>query len=285
VSHGTATTENNRLSTLFNLEILNTPPEDKYDRIVQAAQLLARTPIAAFGLFDAHRQWFKSFSGIAMVEVPLAHSFCVHVLRNDATMVVPDALLDSRFCVNPLVVGAPGIRFYAGAPVRVDGFVVGALACLDTVPRAFARSEIQILEFFGELVAALMIQSRKDRMLEDSRSALAPPQRGNTSGRMALNEAHLAIQRNTKSALEALARVGAAYSDRGELCAAVLAQFLESKLRQGHNFSPNELRALSTSLECFEYLIEPPVAAPAPLSPRPPRIRLEYTRISPECTD
>jgi GAF domain-containing protein len=278
----TATAESRRLKALLSLDVLDTPQEEKFDQIVHIAKLLVRAPVAAFGLMDARRQWFKSLSGIAIREVPLAHSFCSHMLRSDATMVVPNALEDSRFSANPLVIGEPRIRFYVGAPVRVDGLIVGTLVCIDTAPREIARSEVQVLEFFGDLLAGLMMQSRKDRIAKEFGSV---PQRGNTSGRMALNDAHLAVQRNTESALEALARVGAAYSDCGELCAAVLAQFLESKLRQGHNFSPNELRALSTSLECFEYLIEPPVDAPAPLSPRPPRIRLEYTRISPECTD
>ena len=127
--------EAERLTALENLEILDTPPEPEFDRITRLALNLFRVPMAAISLIDENRQWFKSRIGLAGRETPRDLSFCSQTILSNDVMVVTDALRDPRFASNPLVVGEPHARFYAGAPLRSpDGCNLGALCILDTEP-------------------------------------------------------------------------------------------------------------------------------------------------------
>ena len=129
--------ERDRVAALRQLDILDTAPEALYDAFTDLARSLFGTPMAALSLVDAERQWFKSAIGLPAQHAPRDTSFCAHaILQPDRVMVVPDALLDARFAANPLVTADPGIRFYAGAPLRDrDGFVLGSLCVLDRQPR------------------------------------------------------------------------------------------------------------------------------------------------------
>src|SRR4051794_32668002 len=103
-----------RLAALRSLNILDTPPEERFDRITKAAAQAFRVPIALVSLGDADRQWFKSKVGIDLTQVERELSFCAHAIHGDDPFVVPDASVDSRFADNPLVLGGPCVRFYAG---------------------------------------------------------------------------------------------------------------------------------------------------------------------------
>ncbi|NMO22792.1 GAF domain-containing sensor histidine kinase [Pyxidicoccus fallax] len=134
--------ESQRLQALKSLCVLDTPSEERFNRIVRAAARLFDVPIALVSLLDEARQWFKARVGLSATETPRDVSFCGHAILGSHTFVVPDALHDPRFHDNPLVLGAPHIRFYAGHPVRApDGSRVGTLCLLDSKPRDFSDAD------------------------------------------------------------------------------------------------------------------------------------------------
>lgn len=127
--------EAERVSTLRNLLILDTPPEERFDTITAYAQSQFNVPIALVSLVDTDRQWFKSACGLDAAETSREISFCGHAVLHDEIFEIPDATRDERFADNPLVTGAPAIRFYAGAPLKMDnGHRVGTLCLIS--PRA-----------------------------------------------------------------------------------------------------------------------------------------------------
>ena len=110
-------------------------------------------PIALVSLVDRDRQWFKSSAGLSAQETPRDMAFCAHAILEDQLMLVPDALLDSRFADNPLVTGEPRVRFYAGCPLKLpDGHLVGTLCIIDTQPRQMSGDKINMLRELGKLV-------------------------------------------------------------------------------------------------------------------------------------
>lgn len=138
--------EQHRLSTLRAYNILDTLPEERFDRLTRLARRLFNVPIAVVSLVDMNRQWFKSCQGLAVQETPRDVSFCGHAILEDGIMEVPDAQHDARFHDNPLVLGEPGIRFYAGCPLVVpDGVKLGTLCLLDTVPHRLNEEDRMLL--------------------------------------------------------------------------------------------------------------------------------------------
>ena len=107
--------EAKRLATLRALGVLDTAAEERFDRLTRMAKRLFRVPIALVSLVDENRQWFKSCMGLATNETSRDISFCGHAILGDDIFIIPDTLADARFADNPLVVGEPYIRFYAGA--------------------------------------------------------------------------------------------------------------------------------------------------------------------------
>lgn len=110
--------ESARIETLRALRILDTAPEERFDRITRMAKRMFGVPISLVSLVDSERQWFKSAEGLDAKETPREISFCGHAILGDDVFIVPNALVDSRFSDNPLVVDAPEIRFYAGSPIK-----------------------------------------------------------------------------------------------------------------------------------------------------------------------
>lgn len=140
----TPSDEQDRLAALHSLAILDSPPEERFDRITRIAAALADVPIATVSLIDAERQWFKSCIGLNARETSREVAFCAHVVVNRKPVIVPDTLLDDRFADSPIVTGGPRIRFYAGFPVfHQDGSCMGTLCLIDTRPRQFPEGAIQ----------------------------------------------------------------------------------------------------------------------------------------------
>src|SRR3954454_24956968 len=135
-----------RLEALHALDLLDTPPEERFDRITRLLALVLRVPMAYISLVDSDRQWFKSSCGLDATQTPRAVSFCGHAILSDEPMVVPDAAEDERFHDNPLVTGEPHIRFYAGHPLNGPGVQkVGTLCIPDRRPRDLDETELEAL--------------------------------------------------------------------------------------------------------------------------------------------
>lgn len=138
--------ESLRLAALHELNILDTPPEERFDRMTRIAAATFDVPIAFVSLIDSERQWFKSVCGLSVEGTPRSLSFCSHAILHDEPLIVADAHDDERFADNPLVTGDPHIRFYAGHPLRtVDGYKIGTLCLADRVPRRLTEEEIGML--------------------------------------------------------------------------------------------------------------------------------------------
>lgn len=138
--------EADRLAELGRLELLDTPPERAFDRVAALATKLLNVPISLISLVDRDRQWFKAKCGIDAVETPRSWAFCDYAIRRDEIMIVEDALKDARFQNNPLVVGDPFIRFYAGAPLKSpNGLPLGTLCIIDSKPRSLDAKDCEIL--------------------------------------------------------------------------------------------------------------------------------------------
>jgi DNA-binding response OmpR family regulator len=139
--------EKKRLAALHDLGVLDTAPEDRFDRITRLAAELFDVPIVVVSLVDQDRQWFKSCYGLDARETSREVSFCAHAILGQTAMIVPDTLLDARFADNPLVTGEPRIRFYAGYPlVLADKSCVGTLCIIDTRPRWLDEKKISLLQ-------------------------------------------------------------------------------------------------------------------------------------------
>lgn len=139
--------EQARVEALDQLRILDTPPEERFDRITRIARKLFNVPIALVSLVDSERQWFKSNLGLPVRQTPREISFCGHAISQREVFVVSDATLDPRFSENPLVTGEPNIRFYAGHALRLgNGLAMGTLCIIDKKPRSFPHDELQALK-------------------------------------------------------------------------------------------------------------------------------------------
>jgi len=145
--------EKERLRALHGMCLLDTLPDMRFDRLTRIAKQLFQVPIVLVSLVDSNRQWFKSCQGLDTRETPRDISFCGHAILDGEVFCVPDTLLDPRFANNPLVSGAPHIRFYAGAPLSsADGYLVGTLCIIDHKPRTLSASDHRTLRDLADCV-------------------------------------------------------------------------------------------------------------------------------------
>lgn len=150
--------ERARLAALHDYAVLDSAQESSYDDLTLLASQVCDTPIALISLVDSERQWFKSRVGLAAQETPREFAFCAHAIRQPGdVMEVPDAQLDARFAHNPLVTGAPHIRFYAGAPLlTADHHALGTLCVIDEAPRTLTPRQTQLLQALSRQVVQLL---------------------------------------------------------------------------------------------------------------------------------
>ena len=161
--------ESDRLRALRRLAVLDTPREQLFDDLVALAAHLIGTPMAALSLIDEERQWFKSTVGFDLTETPRAVTFCDHVVRSGASVVVSDALEDPRFLSNPLVTDGDGLRFYVGVPVFSADMPVGALCAMAPDPRSLDTLHLERLNLVARQIEQLL-------ELRWRRTIAAPPQ-------------------------------------------------------------------------------------------------------------
>ena len=150
--------ENIRLKNLRSINVLDTPTEERFDRLTRLAKRMFRVPIALVSLVDENRQWFKSCVGLDVCETSRDISFCGHAILGNEIFIIPNATKDERFADNPLVLNEPNIRFYAGCPLKyLDGSHLGTLCIIDTKPRNFEKEDLAALKDLAELAERELI--------------------------------------------------------------------------------------------------------------------------------
>ena len=177
--------EAHRLDALHAYDVLDTAPEAAFEGLAKAAASVCGAPMSAVSLVDAERQWFKARVGLDVPETPRDVSFCATAMHGHDLFVVPDTRLDPRFSSNRLVVEAPFLRFYAGAPIRAsNGAPLGALCVLDVLPRpdgltAEQASVLRVLadQVEPQLQLRLALRSREAVARQEQAVALASLQR------------------------------------------------------------------------------------------------------------
>jgi two-component sensor histidine kinase len=142
-----------RLAALRSYSILDTPRESDFDEVVEVVARICEAPIAVVNLIDENRQWFKAEVGLGVRETPLESSICSHVILQPGITVISDTLGDARFLDNPLCIGAPNLRFYAGMCLQTeDGLPIGTLCVLDYEPRDLTLDQRRLLQVMGRQV-------------------------------------------------------------------------------------------------------------------------------------
>jgi signal transduction histidine kinase len=161
--------EINRIQSLMECKLLDTPDEREFDEIVKIAAFICDVPICLISLVDESRQWFKARVGLEARETPRNIAFCDYAIRSADPLIIPDALEDDRFKDNPLVISGPKIRFYAGVPLEIaPGLRIGTLCVIDSRPRQLDPAQIRRLEMLARQTCDQIRLRRSLYSLEDA---------------------------------------------------------------------------------------------------------------------
>eukprot|EP00953_Heterococcus_sp_UTEX-ZZ885_P003254 2276-Heterococcus_DN1.PRE.1 len=197
--------EAERLALLHSLQILDTGDDDAFERITKMASKLFNVPICLVSLVDADRQYFKSKRGLVARETSRDMAFCAYAVLPDApdVFVVPDATTDRRFMFNVLVTGPPDLRFYAGAPLILDGGLkIGTLCLLDTVPHdsnSFSAADMMNLVDLAQMV---VVELKLRKRLKQSQLGYITATAHNLQTPLACFELSLQLLKETSLSVE-----------------------------------------------------------------------------------
>ena len=177
-----ALNEGRRLVALERSGLVDTAPEEAFDRLTWLAAHGLKAPVALMTLLTPTRQWFKSRFGLDLPESPRSWVFCNHTVMQKGVFSVDDLAADPRFAENPAVKGEPRFRFYAGAPVLdEDGFVVGSLCVIDHKPRTLTEHESQTISALAALASDEVRLRALDRKLRESNRRTTEKRDGSTA--------------------------------------------------------------------------------------------------------
>lgn len=156
--------EEARLNALRDLQLLDTPPSESFDRLTRLASRLLAAPVSTISLTDGDRQWFKSKVGVDLTEIPREQAPCSYAIEGGGIFVVPDLTTDPRFIGSPLA--EAGIRFYAGAPLFTrQGHGLGTLCVVDSEPRELREGEEEVLlDLAGMVMSQIELQNMVGRI-------------------------------------------------------------------------------------------------------------------------
>ncbi len=160
--------ESQRIASLKAIGLLDTPSERYFDQLTAQAAQVFNTPICAVSIIDSDRQWFKSIYGLDVCQTGRDEAFCSHVVHDHELLEVQNAIEHPDFHDNPLVIGAPNIRFYCGTPIHdTNGFCIGSFCVIDTEPRQFTDDQKNLLISFAlqaEALIALHVRQRENEI-------------------------------------------------------------------------------------------------------------------------
>jgi len=203
-----------RLEALRAYRILDTAPERAFDELTELAAQICGTPIAMVSLVDEDRQWFKSRHGTESTGTPREVAFCAHAIHESEVFVVEDSSRDPRFHDNPLAIGDPHIRFYAGAQLRTpEGHTIGMLCVIDHEPRRLTGSQIRSLDILAKRVIGELERIKAFRIVREQQESVALSAKFSALGEMAAGVAHeinnpLTIIKGKASCLLAMVKAG-----------------------------------------------------------------------------
>lgn len=156
--------EKERLEKVMQLGILDTEPEERFDAITRDAIQAFHVPISTITIMDKEREWYKSCQGLDTREAPREISFCAHAMLSKVNHLfcVEDTLKDARFKNNPMVIGKPYIRFYAGVSLfGTDSMNIGVFCIKDTKPRVLTPEEVALMMQFARRAEAELQKTEK----------------------------------------------------------------------------------------------------------------------------
>lgn len=192
-------TETERLAALTRFNILDTAAEPRYDSLTELACYIAETPIAVISLVDADRLWFKSARGVSVREIPREGSFCAECVLQRAPLIVTDARANRRFSESALVTGPLRICFYAGVPlITADGFALGTISVLDTVPRRLRNQKLVALSTLARHVIANFELGYVNSRLKETVQELRAAESGLRATEAALSEEKAALAEHAR---------------------------------------------------------------------------------------